>query len=98
MAGRSVRSSTGSGQWLICPILHLLNPPGSGKSTVVGLIERYYDPLSGAVTLDGADLRTLNLAWLRGRVRIGAGRSGGSTPRAARGPSNPLSAAPLKPA
>jgi ATP-binding cassette subfamily B (MDR/TAP) protein 1 len=43
-------------------------PPGSGKSTVVGLIERYYDPFSGAVTIDGADLRTLNLKWIRQQV------------------------------
>ena len=38
------------------------------QSTIVGLIERYYDPLSGAVTLDGTDLRALNLAWLRSQV------------------------------
>lgn len=46
-------------------------PKGSGKSTVVGLIERYYDPLAGSVTLDGADLRTLHLGWLRSQVRAG---------------------------
>jgi hypothetical protein len=56
---------------------------------VVGLIERYYDPLSGAVTLDGADLRTLNLAWLRGQVRMtllaapGGGLTSSQAPRRA---------------
>jgi ATP-binding cassette, subfamily B (MDR/TAP), member 1 len=36
---------------------------------VVGLVERYYDPAAGAVTLDGVDLRRLNLSWLRGQAR-----------------------------
>lgn len=48
-----------------------LAPPGSGKSTVVALIERFYDPLSGAVTLDGVDLRRLDLSWLRQQVGLG---------------------------
>ena len=38
------------------------------QSTVVGLIERYYDPAAGRVTLDGADLGSLNLTWLRQQV------------------------------
>ena len=32
--------------------------------------ERFYDPLSGAVLLDGRDLRSLNLRWLRERVGL----------------------------
>jgi len=40
----------------------------SGKSTIIGLLERYYDPCSGRVLLDGRDLRTLNLGWLRTHV------------------------------
>ena len=32
------------------------------------LIERFYDPASGSVTLDGIDLRKLNLKWLRSQV------------------------------
>lgn len=43
----------------------LVGPSGSGKSTTVGLIERFYDPLTGTVLLDGHDIRTLNIAWLR---------------------------------
>ena len=48
----------------------LVGPSGSGKSTTVGLIERYYDPLSGSVSLDGVDLRLLNVAWLRQHIGL----------------------------
>ena len=48
----------------------LVGESGSGKSTVVSLIERFYDPQAGAVLLDGADLRRLSLRWLRGRVGL----------------------------
>jgi ABC-type multidrug transport system fused ATPase/permease subunit len=43
----------------------LVGPSGSGKSTTVALIQRFYDPLGGTVLLDGFDVRTLNLQWLR---------------------------------
>ena len=43
---------------------------GSGKSTVVSLIERFYDPVAGRVTLAGRDLRDLNLAWLRRQIAL----------------------------
>lgn len=46
----------------------LVGSSGSGKSTVVGLIERYYDPQGGAVFLDGVDIRRLKLSWLRSQV------------------------------
>ena len=48
----------------------LVGPSGSGKSTTVGLIERYYDPAMGSVSLDGNDLRTLNVAWLRKQIGL----------------------------
>jgi ABC-type bacteriocin/lantibiotic exporter with double-glycine peptidase domain len=48
----------------------LVGESGSGKSTVVGLIERFYDPAAGAVLLDGRDIRTLNVRWLRQQVRL----------------------------
>uniref|UniRef100_M4DM09 ABC transporter domain-containing protein n=1 Tax=Brassica campestris TaxID=3711 RepID=M4DM09_BRACM len=38
---------------------------GSGKSTVISLIERFYDPDSGKILLDQVDVRTLKLSWLR---------------------------------
>jgi ATP-binding cassette subfamily B (MDR/TAP) protein 1 len=46
----------------------LVGSSGSGKSTVVGLIERFYDPLEGRVMLDGVDIRGLKLQWLRQQV------------------------------
>ncbi|MFR7494989.1 MAG: ABC transporter ATP-binding protein [Adlercreutzia sp.] len=45
--------------------LAIVGPTGSGISTIVKLIERFYDPTEGSVTLDGADLRALSQADLR---------------------------------
>ncbi|KAK1290130.1 putative ABC transporter B family member 8 [Acorus calamus] len=39
---------------------------GSGKSTAVALLQRFYDADAGAVTIDGVDVRKLRLAWARG--------------------------------
>ncbi|XP_039146012.1 ABC transporter B family member 19 [Dioscorea cayenensis subsp. rotundata] len=43
---------------------------GSGKSTVVALIERFYDPNQGQVLLDNVDIRTLQLKWLRDQIGL----------------------------
>ncbi|WVZ56502.1 hypothetical protein U9M48_007020 [Paspalum notatum var. saurae] len=43
---------------------------GSGKSTVISLIERFYDPVSGQVLLDGRDLKSFNLRWLRSHMGL----------------------------
>lgn len=43
---------------------------GSGKSTIVQLIQRFYDPIEGQITLDGHDLRNLNVKWLRQSVGV----------------------------
>jgi ATP-binding cassette, subfamily B (MDR/TAP), member 1 len=48
----------------------LVGASGSGKSTIVALTERWYDPLDGSVILDGRDLKDLNLKWLRSQISL----------------------------
>ncbi|KAK4196403.1 putative ATP-binding cassette multidrug transport protein [Triangularia verruculosa] len=48
----------------------LVGASGSGKSTIVGLLERWYNPLSGSIKLDGRPIDQLNLHWLRRKVRL----------------------------
>ncbi|KAG8983190.1 GTPase-activating protein, partial [Tulasnella sp. 427] len=48
----------------------LVGASGSGKSTVVSLVERFYDPLQGAVKLDGTDVKELNVKWLRQQIGL----------------------------
>ncbi|CAO2044860.1 unnamed protein product [Urochloa humidicola] len=48
----------------------LVGSSGSGKSTVIALLERFYDPSAGEVTLDGVDIRRLRLKWLRAQMGL----------------------------
>ena len=48
----------------------VVGPTGAGKSTVAGLISRFYDPVSGRVLLDGRDLRELALSYVRRQVAL----------------------------
>ncbi|KAJ7379512.1 ABC transporter B member 11 [Desmophyllum pertusum] len=48
----------------------LVGESGCGKSTVVKLLQRFYDPSSGEVTIDGHDIRNLNLKWLREQIGV----------------------------
>lgn len=51
-------------------VVALVGATGSGKSTVLSLISRLYDPDAGTVFLDGTDLRRLSLAELRAEVAV----------------------------
>ncbi|XP_060680529.1 mitochondrial potassium channel ATP-binding subunit isoform X2 [Hemiscyllium ocellatum] len=46
----------------------IVGQSGTGKSTIASLLERFYDPDSGIITLDGYDIRTLDPQWLRSHV------------------------------
>ncbi|CAF5082220.1 unnamed protein product, partial [Rotaria magnacalcarata] len=48
----------------------LVGASGCGKSTTIQLIQRFYDPDGGLVLLDGKDIKTLNVAWLRQHIGV----------------------------
>ena len=48
----------------------IVGQSGSGKSTIIGLIERFYDPLRGVVKIDGRDIKTYNLRALRRHIGL----------------------------
>ncbi|KAE8657653.1 ABC transporter B family member 12 [Hibiscus syriacus] len=48
----------------------LVGESGSGKSTVISLLQRFYDPDSGRITLDGVEIKTLQLKWLRQQMGL----------------------------
>jgi ATP-binding cassette subfamily B protein len=48
----------------------IVGPTGAGKTTIFALLQRYYDPLSGTIALDGIDIRKLDPKALRGRIAI----------------------------
>ncbi|KAF7030274.1 hypothetical protein CFC21_041853 [Triticum aestivum] len=48
----------------------LVGESGSGKSTVIALLERFYDPDSGTISLDGTELKNLTLSWLRDQMGL----------------------------
>lgn len=48
----------------------LVGPSGSGKSSVIGLLERFYTPVGGELLLDGHQIQDLNLRWLRQQISL----------------------------
>ncbi|XP_063817690.1 ATP-dependent translocase ABCB1-like isoform X2 [Pseudophryne corroboree] len=48
----------------------LVGSSGCGKSTTIQLLQRFYDPAIGEVTVDGHDIRTLNVQWLRENIGV----------------------------
>lgn len=51
-------------------MIALVGPTGTGKTTLIGLIARFYEPSSGSIFLDGQDLRHLTLSSLRNQISI----------------------------
>ena len=51
-------------------ITAIVGASGSGKSSIIGLIERFYEPVGGYVSLDGIDLKELNIRWLRQQMSL----------------------------
>ena len=51
-------------------VVALVGPSGAGKTTIVDLLARFYDPAAGAVEIDGTDIRDLRLASLRGGLGV----------------------------
>ena len=50
--------------------LGIMGATGSGKSTIIELLERFYDPEEGEIQLDGIDIRKLSLAELRENISL----------------------------
>ena len=48
----------------------LVGGSGSGKSTVVSLLQRFYDPIGGEILLDGIAIHKLQLKWLRSQMGL----------------------------
>lgn len=48
----------------------LVGQSGSGKSTIIGLIERFYDPIKGQVLIDDRDIKSYNLKSLRSQIAL----------------------------
>lgn len=51
-------------------IVALVGPSGAGKSTLGALLQRFYDPTQGTVSVDGHDLRELDPSWLRRQIGV----------------------------
>jgi len=62
---KHVRFSVKPGQ-----MIALVGPTGVGKTTIVSLLERFYDPVEGMVSIDGTDIRNVTLNSLRDQISI----------------------------
>ncbi|XP_011080370.1 ABC transporter B family member 4-like [Sesamum indicum] len=51
-------------------MLALVGQSGSGKSTVINLVERFYDPQAGEILIDGINIKEFQLRWIRGKIGL----------------------------
>jgi ATP-binding cassette, subfamily B (MDR/TAP), member 1 len=51
-------------------IVALVGESGSGKSTVIALLERFYNPDSSTISLDGVEIKSLEVSWLRSQMGL----------------------------
>lgn len=51
-------------------VVALVGRSGAGKSTILNLLLRFYDPDEGKITVDGHDARTLDASWLRAQIGV----------------------------
>ena len=51
-------------------VIGIVGPTGAGKSTLVSLLPRFYEPAAGTITLDGTDVRGIELASLRSQISV----------------------------
>ncbi|MBE6656851.1 MAG: ABC transporter ATP-binding protein [Ruminococcaceae bacterium] len=51
-------------------MIALVGPTGVGKTTIISLLERFWDPISGSVNIDGHDIRTLTMKSLRSQLSM----------------------------
>ncbi|XP_010480688.1 PREDICTED: ABC transporter B family member 14 [Camelina sativa] len=53
-----------------CKTFAFVGPSGSGKSTIISMVQRFYEPNSGEILLDGNDIKSLKLKWLREQMGL----------------------------
>jgi ABC-type multidrug transport system fused ATPase/permease subunit len=51
-------------------VIGIIGPTGAGKSTLVSLLPRFYEPGAGSITLDGVELRGIEVASLRSQISV----------------------------
>lgn len=50
--------------------LALVGESGSGKSTIINLVERFYDPQGGEILIDGINIKEFKVRWIRGKIGL----------------------------
>lgn len=56
--------------YLILQTVALVGESGCGKSTVIALLQRFYDPDAGQIKLDGTEIQNFQVKWLRQQMGL----------------------------